>query len=56
MIALKDKHGNTLLELDEHQFPLQIPLEQVFGTYKIFLNFSKNEEGERIVKSINVAK
>lgn len=56
MIALKDKNGKTLLELDEHQFPLQIPAEQNFGTYRIFLNYTKNEDGEKIVKSINVAK
>lgn len=56
MIALKDKHGKTLLELDEHQFPLQIPVDYNFGVYKIFLNYTKNEQGELIVKSVNVAK
>ena len=56
MIALKDKNGVTIMELDEHQFPLQIPLEATSSTYKIFLNYTKNDEGERIVKSVNVAK
>lgn len=59
MIALKDKYGRTLLELEEDQFPLKIPIETSLGEYKIYLNYKFIEtEGqkERKVSSINVSK
>lgn len=46
MIPLKDKDGNTLVELDEGVFPLHIPLQMRAGEKEYLLKVFYEEDGK----------